>query len=281
LGKLLKGTIGDVKALLNYSKKQKQKILREKRILEEKEQENEEDNDEKDTIKMDIKINSSGKKTIRGKREDSPYRLKPTWKSKSRQNSKNKKKRTASNTYKRRRKFSNSDEELSKTANNVSPFPKVPNNTHAQQFYSKTQKQNRNFTNLSNKKSKSRKRKLSRSKYSSQKKEKKSRDRKEKSKVLLAGSRDLKSDGVNLIIGDKNNEISQMYSNMGLEFGRKSDVLLKSLKFGYDMDYITGIQAEYYVGTSSTIEKFIQNHSDLEILKVEDPSKIKGKSRVN
>jgi len=276
---LLKGTIGDIKALLNFSKKKKKQILREQRILEEQESEEpkEEEVKSKDNYKTNTKKKNSLKRSLNDKKEqiDSPFRLKPTWKSKSRQTSKKKKPRTASNkiSEKRKRKFSNSKEKLANTVNNISPFPVVPHNTHANQFYSKNKKKKRNFTNVKDSKSKSRKKKSSNKKYHSKNKDSKTQTH----EVILEGSSDMSYDALNLIIGDKNNELSQVYSNMGVEFGKKSVVLLKSIKLGYDMDYITGIQAEYYVGRRQIIEQFINDESSVEVLKIEDPSKIKGK----
>jgi hypothetical protein len=228
----------------------------------------------------------------------SPNRLKPTWKSKSRNTSaKSKKKRSKSNKIRKRkkRKFSNSDEEFMDPNEHVNPqTPRAPQNTATNNFYSKRKKygktQSRNNSKVSQKtndKSPPRKKQLfnrkkkdnSRRKYSSKKKRNLSGDKRgPKLTTLKTGARDTGSRAWNLLIGDKANEISQVYSQADLFFGKKSVLLLKSVKFGFDMDYVTGIQAEYLVGADWAVQAYehAEDPGNIEVLKVDDPHKIKG-----
>ena len=211
---------------------------------------------------------------------ESPFRLKPSWKSKSRKTSQKKKnKRPKSNQISegRRRKFSGSEELVSN--NNISPFKtKVPHNTRTKAFYSKKREKSRN-KNFAKVTSSPTKRKKSKKKNYSSRKPNKSKESKQTVKNIYAGGRDLSGKCLNLMIGDRNNEISQMYSQINFDFGKKAVLLLKSLKMGFDMDYITGIQMEYVVGRIENIEReyFCLENENVDILKVEDPSKIKGK----
>ena len=291
----MKGSIGDIKAKLAFSAKAKNKFLRKHR----KEstgsgQPGDAEDPTRDSLSrgksagddshkrsvFDTKSQTTG-------REGSPL-PKKAWKSKSRNTSKkkSKRKRTRSNKIsdQRKRKFSVSDDEKDMGAtSNTSPFMKVPNNTVSKQFYSKnarprkrTESKKERSPRKRHQKSRSNKKKPGNRLYSQKKKEGRRRESAETVQVLLDGSSDVSSEAVNLIIGDKDNGISQMYSNMGVDFGRKFAILLKSVKFGFDMDYITGIQAEYVVGSSSAIRAYSDGESTPEILKVEDPSKIKG-----
>lgn len=96
--------------------------------------------------------------------------------------------------------------------------------------------------------------------------------------TLKAGGSDVASSTWNLLVGDRNNGISQVYSGADLAFGKKTVVLLKSVKLGFDMDYITGIQSEYIVGLDRAVGLFVESPDSpgCEVLRVEDPSKIKG-----
>lgn len=218
-------------------------------------------------------------------RIESPLK-KRVWKSKSRNNSRKKRKKTRSNKIsdQRKRKFSVSKngDELGATSN-TSPFMKVPNNTQSKQFYSKNvrsrtrtePKEEKSIRKMWEKRKSSRKK--SRNKRdSSRKKSGKKKEAVETVQVALDGNSDLSSETVNWIIGDKSNEISQLYSNMGTDFGRKFVVLLKSVKFGFDMDYLTGIQAEFVVGNKMAVEAYVHRELKPEILKVEDSSTIKS-----
>ena len=268
-----------MKAKLAYSKRKKQKRAKERQEKEKREREEQEEAEVRALVgKKEDSV--SGKETSET-RPDSPFKLKPTWKSKSRQSSQKKsaRKRTRSNKIsRRRRKFSNSGEETVESKNNASPFlPKVPQNTKTKGFYTKMKSRKRNQLakeEISPKKYKSRsKKKKSTKNFSSRKKK---IEKTESAEIVKnKGDAFLGSNATNLLIGDKNNEISQMYSQLGFDFGSKSVIILKTLKLGFDVDYITGIETEYLVGNRAAVDAFCEN-GEAEVIKVEDPAGIKG-----
>lgn len=304
IGKLLKGTIGEIKAKLAYSSRAKHRLLRklsrnseesgpgvvstEEPLGDTAEREKSGRSAAGKEAEEGGKGSTMDSKGITGASMQSPLRKKR--KAKSRQTSRKPRKRTRSNkpAEKRKRKFSVSEDEEEKTGKHISPFTKVPHNTLTKQFYSKRPRQRNRLKTTEDRASPLRKRPKSGAKkkkvpssqvYASQKKRGKGKGAKESREVRLEGGADLSAETLNLMIGAKDSEISQVYSKMGADFGEKFVVLLRSVKFGFDLDYVTGIQAEYLVGDRLAVEAFLGDPSAAEVLKIDDPSKIKGNRR--
>ena len=96
--------------------------------------------------------------------------------------------------------------------------------------------------------------------------------------MLLLGCSDQMNQFEDLIIGDKENEISQKYTNQLADFGKRAVTLLESLTIGYDGDYLTGIQMSYLVlKDSRTADMFRNGEGTFNIVEVEDPARIRSK----
>lgn len=99
-----------------------------------------------------------------------------------------------------------------------------------------------------------------------------------KLRLLLLGKRKIATLGFNVLLGDRQNEISQKYSGEDFVFKKGEILILKRLTFGFDESYLTGVQMDYLAFSDSWgVREYLKGEDGvLERVNVKDAADIRS-----